>query len=238
MTADGRTLTYFVAMSLDGFIAGPDGGDPSSWWPITEDYVSFLREEYPETLPGPAREAMGLTASGRHFDTVVEGRRSFEVGLAAGLSDAYPHLRHLVISSSLTAKPDSAVEVIGEDPVGRIRELKAEPGLGIWLVGGGAVAASLRSEIDELIIKLAPISLGAGVPLWGTESSFDSTGWIRKEVRTLPGGMTLLRFVRHRGTAPQERAHRSRARNARREGPPRRAPGRPGRERSPREPGL
>ncbi|MGO2037152.1 MAG: dihydrofolate reductase family protein [Brevibacterium sp.] len=202
MTAEGRTLTYFVAMSLDGFIAGPDGGDPSSWWPITEDYVSFLREEYPETLPGPAREAMGLTAAGRHFDTVVEGRRSFEVGLAAGLPDAYPHLRHLVISNSLTAKPDSAVEVVGEDPVGRIRELKAEPGLGIWLVGGGAVAASLRSEINELIIKLAPISLGAGIPLWGTEAGFDSTHWERRDVRTFPGGMTLLRFARPSALSP------------------------------------
>lgn len=202
MTAEGRTLTYFVAMSLDGFIAGPDGGDPSSWWPITEDYVSFLREEYPETLPGPAREAMGLTAAGRHFDTVVEGRRSFEVGLAAGVSDAYPHLRHLVVSNSLTAKPDSAVEVIGEDPVGRIRELKAEPGLGIWLVGGGAVAASLRSEIDELIIKLAPISLSAGIPLWGSDTVFDSTHWERRDVRTFPGGMTLLRFARSSALSP------------------------------------
>lgn len=202
MTAEGRTLTYFVAISLDGFIAGPDGGDPSSWWPITEDYVSFLREEYPETLPGPAREAMGLTAAGRHFDTVVEGRRSFEVGLAAGVSDAYPHLRHLVVSNSLTAKPDSAVEVIGEDPVGRIRELKAEPGLGIWLVGGGAVAASLRSEIDELIIKLAPISLGAGIPLWGSDTVFDSTHWERRDVRTFPGGMTLLRFARSSALSP------------------------------------
>lgn len=202
MTAEGRTLTYFVAISLDGFIAGPDGGDPSSWWPITEDYVSFLREEYPETLPGPARVAMGLTAAGRHFDTVVEGRRSFEVGLAAGVSDAYPHLRHLVVSNSLTAKPDSAVEVIGEDPVGRIRELKAEPGLGIWLVGGGAVAASLRSEIDELIIKLAPISLGAGIPLWGSDTVFDSTHWERRDVRTFPGGMTLLRFARSSALSP------------------------------------
>lgn len=204
MMAGARTLTYFVAMSLDGFIAGPDGGDPSSWWPITEDYVSFLREEYPETLPGPARDAMGLNEAGARFDTVVEGRRSFEVGSAAGLPDAYPHLRHLVISNSLTAKPDSAVEIVGEDPVARIRELKAEPGLGIWLVGGGTVAASLRHEIDELVIKLAPISLGAGVPLWGSGSRFDSTDWNRKDVRTLPGGMTLLRFLRDRGMAPQE----------------------------------
>lgn len=204
MTAGGRTLTYFVAMSLDGFIAGPDGSDPSSWWPITEDYVSFLREEYPETLPGPAREAMGLNDAGTRFDTVVEGRRSFEVGLAAGLSDAYPHLRHLVVSTTMDPILDSAVQVVGDDPVGRIRELKAESGLGIWLVGGGAVAASLRHEIDELIIKLAPISLGAGIPLWGSEAGFDGTHWERRDVRTFPGGMTLLRFGQRSALSPDE----------------------------------
>ena len=97
---DQRRLSYFVASSLDGFIAGPDGSDPSSWWPMTDDYLDFIRTEYPETLPGPARQALGVTDPGHHFDTVVEGRRSFEIGLAAGLPNAYPHLRHLVVSTT------------------------------------------------------------------------------------------------------------------------------------------
>ena len=56
----------------------------------------------------------------------------------------------------------------------RIRELKCEPGKDIWLVGGGTLASTLRSEIDELIIKLGPVTLEAGIPLWGRESSFDN----------------------------------------------------------------
>jgi hypothetical protein len=59
-------------------------------------------------LPGPARAALGVTAEGTHFDTVVEGRKSYEVGLAAGVADAYPHLRHLVFSRTLTESPDRA----------------------------------------------------------------------------------------------------------------------------------
>lgn len=191
-----RKLCYFVAVSIDGFIAGPDGGDPSSWWPITDDYIDFIRTEYPETLPGPAREALGVTGRGHHFDTVVEGRGSFAIGLAAGLPDAYPHLRHLVVSASLDSVPGSAVEIVRDDPVQRIRELKGEPGKDIWLVGGGTLASSLRAEIDELIIKLGPITLGAGVPLWGVESDFDKEIWTTTEVRAFPGGMTLLRYAR------------------------------------------
>lgn len=193
---DQRKLKYFVALSIDGFIAGPDGGDPSGWWPITDDYIYFIRTEYPETLPGPAREAMGITGQGHHFDTVIEGRRSFELGLAAGLPDAYPHLRHLVVSTTLDADPESAVEIISDDPVGRIRDLKREPGRDIWLVGGGRLASSLRSEIDELIIKLGPVTLGAGVPFWGSESDFETETWTNIEVRAFPGGMTLLRYAR------------------------------------------
>lgn len=191
-----RKLVYFVAASIDGFIAGPDGGDPSSWWPITDDYIDFIRGEYPETLPGPAREAMGVTELGHHFDTAVEGRGSFEIGLAAGIPDAYPHLRHLVVSGSLNSVPGSAVEIVPADPMQRIRELKGESGKDIWLVGGGTLASSLRSEIDELIIKLGPVSLGSGIPLWGFDAAFDAETWTTTEVRTFPGGMTLLRYSR------------------------------------------
>lgn len=193
---DQRRLSYFVASSLDGFIAGPDGGDPSSWWPITEDYLDFIRSEFPETLPGPARQALGISDPGHRFDTVVEGRRSFELGLAAGIPDAYPHLRHLVFSRTLGSAADSDVEVVSGDPIERIRQLKSEPGKGIWLVGGGSLAASLRPEIDELIIKLGPVTLGSGIPLWGHDAGFDTQTWTRTEASAYPGGMTLLRYAR------------------------------------------
>ena len=172
-----RSLTYLVATSLDGFIAGPDGADPSSFWPITPDYVRHIAEHYPETLPGQAREAMGISGAGREFDTVVEGRRSYEVGLAAGISDAYPHLRHLVVSTTLDAAVDPAVELVADDPVARMRQLKDEDGAGIWLVGGGALAHSLVDEIDRLVLKVSPLTLSAGIPLFGREAEAIPRPW-------------------------------------------------------------
>src|SRR5690606_41891397 len=66
----------------------------------SSDLVSNLIEAFPETLPGPARDALGVTAEGTRFDTALEGRRSYQVGLDVGVTNAYPHLRHIVISRS------------------------------------------------------------------------------------------------------------------------------------------
>lgn len=187
-----RTLSYYVAATLDGFIAGPDGGDPSAedFMAVTPDLVEFIATHYPETLPGPARDAMGLTEPGRAFDTVVEGRRSYEIGLAAGIDDAYPHLRHLVVSTTLGEAPAAAVEVVAGDPLARVRELKAEDGLGIWLVGGGRLAHTLLPEIDRLVIKLNPSVVGSGVPLF--DGGFTPTLFETVDVTSLPGGVQVI----------------------------------------------
>ena len=187
-----RTLTYYVAATLDGFIAGPEGGDPSDqdFMAVTPDLLEFIATYYPETLPGPARAAMGLTEPGTVFDTVIEGRRSYEIGLAAGIDDAYPHLRHLVVSTTLGTAPAAAVEVISGDPLARVRELKAEDGLGIWLVGGGRLAHSLLPEIDRLVIKLNPSVVGSGIPLF--DGGFAPTLFETVDVVSLPGGVQVI----------------------------------------------
>lgn len=192
-----RKLVYFIASTLDGFIAGPDGDDPSGpdgFWPIPEDYLTHLIATYPETLPGPARAALGVTAEGTHFDTVLEGRRSYQVGLDAGVTDAYPHLRHLVFSRTLGESPDPAVEIVASDPVAKVRELKREDGKDLWLVGGGELAGALHPEIDRLIVKLSPMTLGAGIPLFGRGAAFDPTAWSLTDHTILESGAAYLTY--------------------------------------------
>lgn len=197
-----RSLVYCIASTLDGFIAGPDGADPTGpdgFWPIPEDYLAHLVAELPEILPGPAREAFGITAAGTHFDTVLEGRRSYELGLKAGVTDAFPHLRHLVFSRTLAESPDPGVELVATNPVAKVRELKHQQGKDIWLLGGSELAAALYPEIDRLIVKLAPLTIGAGIPLFAESAGFDPRGWELSEHTVLKSGALFLTYERAAG---------------------------------------
>lgn len=191
-----RRLVYYVAATLDGFIAGADGGDPSGqdFFPVTPDLVEYIVEHFPETLPGPAREAMGISGDGLAFDTVLEGRTSYEVGLASGIDDAYPHLRHLVLSTTLGKAPGIGIEVVPGDALERVRELKAEDGMDIWLVGGGMLAHSLLPEIDRLVIKLNPAVIGSGVPLF--DGPFQPTTFTVTDTVALDSGVQVMTLDR------------------------------------------
>lgn len=194
-----RTLTYLVATSLDGFVAGPDRSDPTGpdgFWPITQEYVEHLVTHFPETLPGAARAAMGIDAAGSEFDTVLEGRGSYQVGLDAGIDDAYPHLRHLVFSRTLTAPAAATVEIVDDEPASYVRDLKESEGGGIWLVGGGEIAGALSEVIDRLILKVAPITIGTGVPLFGTSASFGPRSWQLTGAQQVGAGALFLTYDR------------------------------------------
>jgi dihydrofolate reductase len=191
-----RKLVYYVAVTLDGFIAGPEGGDPSgeSYFSFPEDMREFIVTEYPETLPSAARQAMGVDSPGTHFDTALQGRASYEIGLAAGFTNAYPHLRNLVFSTTMGDSPDPTVEVVASDPLERVRALKAEDGLDIWLVGGGKLAHALLPEIDRLVLKQHASVIGSGIPLF--DGPFAPQLFCPTGLRQLDSGIRILTFDR------------------------------------------
>lgn len=162
-----RELTYMVATTLDGFIAGPDGGDPTgAIFEVEGDHMPYGIAEYPEMIPTHVRDMLGIDAPNKHFDTVLSGRATYAIGADQGLTSPYAHLRQLVFSRTMGTSPDPAVELVASDPVDRVRRLKGEDGLGIWLCGGGRLATALQSEIDVLLLKMQPVVVGAGVPLF------------------------------------------------------------------------
>lgn len=159
-----RALTYYVAVSLDGRIAASDGD--WSAFPLTGDHIDMIFREFPDTIPAVGLDALGLTAPTTRFDTVVMGWNTYAAGLAEGVDDPYPHLRQFVFTSRSPA-PVGAIEFTADDPVAVVQKLKAEPeGTGIWLCGGGRLAATLADEIDHLILKVNPVVLGEGIPLF------------------------------------------------------------------------
>ncbi|MET7800425.1 dihydrofolate reductase family protein [Streptomyces decoyicus] len=198
-----RRLVYCIASTLDGFLAGPDGTDPTGpdgFWPVADDYLKHLAAELPEILPVHARSALGITdEEGTRFDTVLEGRRTYEIGLRAGLTDAYPHLRHLVFSRTMEQSPDPAVELVATDPVAKVRELKRADGKDIWLLGGSELAGALYPEIDQLLLKLSPLTLGTGLPLFSRDTAFDPRTWELTEHTVLQSGAAFMTYDRAAG---------------------------------------
>ncbi|MFC7535171.1 dihydrofolate reductase family protein [Actinoplanes sp. GCM10030250] len=186
-----RKLGYFVAATIDGYIAAPDG----SWdfLPVREDVTTFMIEEYPETIPTPARGLLGMgDPPNRVFDTVLMGRNTYEPALREGVSSPYAHLRQIVFSRTMTGSPDPAVQVVAEDPVTFAGKLKQEPGMDIWLAGGGNLAGQLLPEIDELVIKLNPVIAGGGIPL--AARGFDPHSFTLTSATPLDSGVIVLRY--------------------------------------------
>ncbi|MFZ3472809.1 dihydrofolate reductase family protein [Streptomyces sp. 4.24] len=162
-----RKLTYFIATTVDGFIGAPDGDGDFFYAHLDGEFIEHLKAEYPETISAQGRVRLGLADTPpKRFDTVLMGRNTYEPGLKAGEASPYGHLRRqYVVSRSLTTAPDPAVTLISGDIAARVRELKAEDGLGIWLCGGADLATQLIDEIDEYVVKTYPVLAGTGMPM-------------------------------------------------------------------------
>ncbi|GAA3066739.1 dihydrofolate reductase family protein [Streptosporangium carneum] len=186
-----RKLVYYIGMTIDGFIAGPDGS--VDFFPVTQDVLDFIVEDYPDALPTHVREQFGVDVPNPNFDAGVQGRLTYEPALEIGITSPYAHLRQYVVSETMES-PDPAVEIISADVAGRIRELKAENGKDIYLMGGARLAGALLPEIDALVVKLYPVVAGAGTPLFTTDFSpthFELTG-----NRALRNGTVILTYDR------------------------------------------
>ncbi|MBD0707423.1 MULTISPECIES: dihydrofolate reductase family protein [unclassified Streptomyces] len=192
-----RKLTYYIACTIDGFIGDPEGDATSMFGFLDPEYLEFMNAEYPETVPAHGREAFGVDGENRHFDTVVQGMRSYRLALDIGVTSPYGHLREYVATRSLAESPHPDVELIADDLVGRIRELKAEDGpLGIYLCGGSVIAGELIEEIDELIIKTYPQVYGTGMPMFGAD--FEPRDFTLGAVRVFGNGVLVRTYTRKR----------------------------------------
>lgn len=193
-----RKLTYFIACSIDGFIGDPQGDGSAMIALVDEEFLGFLKTEYPETLPTHGRRPLGLDdLPNKRFDTIIQGRASYDLALKEGITSPYAHLREYVASRTLGESPDPNVEIISDDLTGRVRALKAEDSAyDIYLCGGAQVAGALADEIDELVIKTYPLVLGSGMPMF--DSGFSITQFTLESVRTFGNGALVRTYSRKR----------------------------------------
>ena len=140
-----RKVAYGGAMSLDGFIAGPNGEFD---WIVMDPEIDFA-------------------AQMKRFDTFLIGRKTFEVmRRMAGSAPPTPGIRNFVFSRTL--RPDECPEAtLSGDAVSVVTDLRSQTGKDIALFGGGELFRSLLAAglVDEVSVSVIPILLGGGVPL-------------------------------------------------------------------------
>ena len=167
-----RRVRYSVAMSLDGFIAGPNG-------------------EFDWIIMDPAFDFEGLF---KQFDTFLLGRRTFELTQQSGRGgDLAPGAQTIVFSRTLR-QSDFPKVVISSDVTKTIADLIKKPGKDIWLFGGGELFRSVLDAglMDTVEVAVMPILLSQGVPLLAAGARSPSLKLTASE--TLPNGIVRLSY--------------------------------------------
>lgn len=167
-----RRLLYSVAMSLDGYIAGLRG--EFDWIPMDPeiDWTAFMSR----------------------FDTVLIGRRTYEIALRQESGGSLPDMRTYVFSRTLRSADHPKVTVVAEDAGRVVGDLRRAPGKDIWLMGGGVLFHSLLEAdlVDSVEVGLVPVLLGQGLPLLPPMPR--KTRLTLTETQTYPSGIVMLSY--------------------------------------------
>ncbi|MEP6913913.1 MAG: dihydrofolate reductase family protein, partial [bacterium] len=133
-----------VAVSLDGYIAGPNGEADWIMMDPAIDFKSFFKQ----------------------FDTVLLGRRTFEAMASSG-NAAMPGMKTYVFSRKLRQADYPDVTIVNEASEEALAALQAEAGKDIWLFGGGSLFRSFvdLGLVDTVEVAVIPVLLGGGIPL-------------------------------------------------------------------------
>lgn len=162
-----RKIVYYVASSIDGFIARP--GDNINGYVGAGNGV----QKYFEDLGA--------------FDTVIMGKRTYEFGYRYGLKPGeapYEKMKHYIFSDTLKFETQHEHVKVCQRDIQIVKTLKAESGSDIYLCGGGEFAGWLldHQQIDLLKLKLNPIIVGEGIRLFGSYAKFYKTELIQSDV--------------------------------------------------------
>lgn len=141
-----RKVILGVAISLDGFIEGPNG--EYDWCFNDQDY--------------------GLTDFGKSIDALFMGRKSYDLTKKMGGSNPWDGMTTYVFSNTMEPSKDPKVVIMSGDIVRSVKKIKEAKGKNIWLFGGAQLTTAFINQglVDELWLAVHPILLGEGKPLF------------------------------------------------------------------------
>ena len=172
-----RRVVYSCAMSLDGYIAGPNGEYD---WIVMDPDIDF-------------------TAMQARFDTFLIGRKTFDAMRRMGSDGkAAAGARNIVFSRTLKASEYPHLTV-SADAERTVAELRARPGKYISLFGGGELFRSLLAAglVDGVEVGVIPVLLGGGIPLLPSPAARAALKLKKQRVYEKTGSV-LLEYDIHR----------------------------------------
>jgi dihydrofolate reductase len=133
-------------MSLDGYVAGPNG--EADWIVMDPDF------DFPKFMA--------------RFDAVLMGRKTFEMAQKQhGGDGSMPGMKAFVVSRSLKQEDYPGITIIGKDLSEAVNAIRKQPGKEIWLFGGGELFRGMLDQglVDSVEVAVVPVLLGGGIPL-------------------------------------------------------------------------
>jgi dihydrofolate reductase len=188
-----RKVVFGGANSLDNYFARKDD---SVDWLRWSDEVGKIMADYFKT-----------------FDTIVMGRRTYEVAIASGHGGgSYGGMKTYVFSRTLKPRKTKSLEITSEDVAEVVARLKQEEGKDICIMGGGLLAKPLfeANLIDEIGFNIHPVLLGSGIPIFHEMSHQIDLELI--ECKSLKNGCVLVTYKVKHGT--EKKKSQGRAKNA------------------------
>lgn len=146
-----RKVILYIATSLDGFIARPDG-----------------RIDWLENAPNPTQTDYGYALFLAGIDTTLMGNSTYKTVLGFDIPFPYPDKENYVFTRNANVKKAEYVQFISENIPAFVQHLKAKKGKDIWLIGGGEINTLLLNAglIDEIMLTQMPVLIGEGIPLF------------------------------------------------------------------------
>ena len=143
-----RKVIFGVANSLDNFIARQDHA--VDWLLWGKEAAAFMNQFW------------------KTIDTVLWGRKTYEVALKGGGVGSYGNVKNYVCSKTIKQSADDNVTIISEDAAKFVPKLKKQKGKDICVMGGGELGKSLLEAdvVDEIGLNIHPVLLGSGIPLF------------------------------------------------------------------------
>ena len=172
-----RKVIYGVGISLDGYIARPDG---------SVDFL-FMPKDY----------SMG--AFFKQIDVALMGRKTYQVGLKLGGGQiSSPGMTCYVFSQVLPDDAPGGVTVVRERPKPFLEKLRKKTGKDIWLMGGGELTRAFLKEdqVDEIYLGIVPTLIGEGIPAF--PANFPQREFALVESKSFSKGLVSLRYERAR----------------------------------------